>query len=34
MNRRNLLALMSAALLTVSAFAKNPMVGGQEMFPT
>ena len=34
MNRRNLLALMSAALLTVSAFAKNPMVGGHEMFPT
>jgi uncharacterized surface protein with fasciclin (FAS1) repeats len=33
MNRRNLLALLSAALLSVSAFAKNPIVGGQEMFP-
>ncbi|MEO5922754.1 MAG: fasciclin domain-containing protein [Bryobacteraceae bacterium] len=33
MNRRNVLALVSAALLSVNAFAKNPIVGGQEMFP-
>ena len=33
MNRRNLLALLSAALISVNAFAKNPIVGGQEMLP-
>ena len=35
MNKRNLLTMTGAvALFAVSAFAKNPMVGGQEMFPT
>lgn len=33
MNRRYLLGLTAALMATV-AFAKNPMVGGQEMFPT
>ncbi len=35
MNRRTLITLTSvAALMASSAFAKNPMVGGKEMFPT
>src|ERR1041384_4795282 len=34
MNRRVLLSLMgAAAMMASSAFAKNPMVGGKEMFP-
>ena len=34
MNRRNLMNLLGAtALMATCAFAKNPMVGGQEMFP-
>ena len=34
MNRRSVLMLVGAAALMVSsAFAKNPMVGGKEMFP-
>lgn len=34
MNRRYLLTLLSAAaMLATSALAKNPMVGGKEMFP-
>jgi uncharacterized surface protein with fasciclin (FAS1) repeats len=34
MNRRNLFMVFgAAALVASSAFAKNPMVGGQEMFP-
>ena len=32
MNRRSML-LIAAATFAVSAFAKNPIVGGQEMFP-
>ena len=35
MNRRTLITLTGvAALMASSAFAKNPMVGGKEMFPT
>ena len=34
MNKRNFITVFGAALLTASAFAKNPMVGGKEMFPT
>jgi uncharacterized surface protein with fasciclin (FAS1) repeats len=34
MNRRNWIILAATALVAVSAFAKNPMVGGQEMFPS
>lgn len=33
MKRRVALAMIGTVLLTSSAFAKNPMVGGQEMFP-
>jgi len=33
MNKRYLLAIIGGAMLVSSAFAKNPMVGGQEMFP-
>jgi len=33
MNRRFTLALTLAAMLGMSAFGKNPMVGGKEMFP-
>jgi uncharacterized surface protein with fasciclin (FAS1) repeats len=33
MNRRIAMTMMSAALLVSGAFAKNPMVGGKEMFP-
>ena len=34
MNKRNFITILSASLLTAAAFAKNPMVGGKEMFPT
>lgn len=35
MDRRTILAVISAAaILASTAFAKNPMVGGKEMFPT
>ena len=35
MNRSNVMAILgAAALMSGSAFARNPMVGGQEMFPT
>ena len=35
MNRRTLITLTGvAALIASTAFAKNPMVGGKEMFPT
>src|SRR6201995_3269420 len=35
MNRRNLLSMLgAAALMATCVFAKNPMVGGHEMFPT
>ncbi len=33
MNKR-LISLLGATLLTAGAYAKNPMVGGHEMFPT
>ena len=34
MNRRNLLSMLgAAALMATCIFAKNPMVGGHEMFP-
>ncbi|MBY0507883.1 MAG: fasciclin domain-containing protein [Bryobacteraceae bacterium] len=34
MNKRNFISLLGATFLTAAAFAKNPMVGGKEMFPT
>ncbi len=34
MNRRYLVTMLTAAALTATAYAKNPMVGGKEMFPT
>ena len=34
MNKRNFLTLCGSAMLSVVAFAKNPVVGRQEMFPT
>ena len=34
MNRRFVIAVVGAAMLVSSAVAKNPMVGGQEMFPS
>ena len=34
MNKRNFITLLGATLLASTAFAKNPMVGGKEMFPT
>ena len=34
MNKQFAIATISAALLASSVFAKNPMVGGKEMFPT
>lgn len=34
MNKRHFLSLLGATLFTAGAYAKNPMVGGQEMFPT
>lgn len=34
MNRRFLLSLIGAAAIITSAMAKNPVVGGKEMFPT
>ena len=34
MNKRNFITILGASLLTAAAFAKNPMVGGKEMFPT
>ena len=34
MNRRFVLMAGAAAIMTAAAFAKNPMVGGKEMFPT
>ena len=34
MNRRYLVTMLTAATLTATAYAKNPMVGGKEMFPT
>jgi len=33
MNRRFIIRSFGAAVLAVTAFAKNPIVGGQEMFP-
>ncbi len=34
MNKRNFITVLGATLLATAAFAKNPMVGGKEMFPT
>lgn len=34
MNKHNFITVLGATLLTAAAFAKNPMVGGKEMFPT
>lgn len=34
MNRRYLVTMLTAAALAATAYAKNPMVGGKEMFPT
>jgi uncharacterized surface protein with fasciclin (FAS1) repeats len=34
MNRRYFTMAATAAIMTVAALAKNPMVGGKEMFPT
>ncbi len=34
MNKHNFITVLGATLLTAAAIAKNPMVGGKEMFPT
>ena len=34
MNRRYLVTMVTATALMVTAYAKNPMVGGKEMFPS